>query len=121
MSRMWSVWNSTLTATIVDHLCVQGGTTSLSPYLTCNMDAVPTAGLLRTDAASVGLLGGPAVLHVGTARTPLPRFLSAFQEVRIASHRACPFNRAPNACIRFASCPCDHVALCQCTLPCRRV
>ena len=58
------------------HHVWKGGTTSLSPWLTCNMKAEPIAGLLRRLPAPL-----PGYLHVGTARAPLPRFLSAFQEV----------------------------------------
>jgi hypothetical protein len=58
------------------HHVWKGGTTSLSPYLTCNMGAEPVPGLLRQQASSIA-----GYLHVGTARSPLPRFLSAFQEV----------------------------------------
>ena len=58
------------------HHVWKGGTTSLSPYLTCNFQAEPTAGLLRTRPPP------PAdYLHVGTSREPLRRFISAFQEV----------------------------------------
>ena len=58
------------------HHVWKGGTTSLSPYLSCNMYALPVAGLLRRLPAPP-----PGYLHVGTAREPLKRFLSAFQEV----------------------------------------
>ena len=58
------------------HHVWKGGTTSLSPYLSCNMDALPVAGLLRALPAPL-----PGYLQVGTAREPLQRFLSAFQEV----------------------------------------
>lgn len=58
------------------HHVWKGGTTSLSPYLSCNMDALPVPGLLRALPAPL-----PGYLHVGTAREPLKRFISAFQEV----------------------------------------
>ena len=58
------------------HHVWKGGTTSLSPYLSCNMDALPVAGLLRALPAPL-----PGYLQVGTAREPLQRFLSGFQEV----------------------------------------
>ena len=58
------------------HHVWKGGTTSLSPYLSCNFDAMPAAGLLRRLPAPL-----PGYLHVGTAREPLHRFVSAFQEV----------------------------------------
>ena len=58
------------------HHVWKGGTTSLSPYLSCNMRTLPVAGLLRRIPAPL-----PGYLHVGTARAPVPRFLSAFQEV----------------------------------------
>ena len=58
------------------HHVWKGGTTSLSPYLSCNMRALPVAGLLRRPPAPL-----PGYLHVGTAREPIGRFVSAFQEV----------------------------------------
>jgi len=58
------------------HHVWKGGTTSLSPYLSCNMRALPVAGLLHRLPARL-----PGYLHVGTVRAPVPRFLSAFQEV----------------------------------------
>ena len=58
------------------HHVWKGGTTSLSPYLSCNMDALPVPGLLRALPAPL-----PGYLQVGTAREPLKRFISAFQEV----------------------------------------
>ena len=62
------------------HHVWKGGTTSLSPYLSCNLQAQPVAGLLRTDlVGSADDYSG--YLHVGTAREPIQRFLSAFQEV----------------------------------------
>ena len=60
------------------HHVWKGGTTSLSPYLTCNFGAEPVAGLLLTEPRS-GRRG--QYLHVGTAREPFRRFISAFQEV----------------------------------------
>ena len=68
------------------HHVWKGGTTSLSPFLSCNFRALPVAGLLR---ALPGQL--PGYLHVGTSREPLQRFLSAFQEVyvraRVRQHK----------------------------------
>ena len=58
------------------HHVWKGGTTSLSPYLSCNMKALPVAGLLRRLPAPL-----PGYLHVGTSREPIRRFISAFQEV----------------------------------------
>ena len=58
------------------HHVWKGGTTALSPYLSCNMDAMPAAGLLRQLPAPI-----PGYLQVGSAREPLQRFVSAFQEV----------------------------------------
>ena len=57
------------------HHVWKGGTTALSPYLTCNLGADPVAGLLH------GLPKDDGYLHVGTSREPMRRFLSAFQEV----------------------------------------
>ncbi|KAL1518487.1 hypothetical protein AB1Y20_002778 [Prymnesium parvum] len=54
----------------------KAGVSSLSPYLSCNMLAMPAAGLLRQLPAPI-----PGYLHVGSARDPLLRFISAFQEV----------------------------------------
>ena len=51
-------------------------TTTLSPYLSCNFDALPVGGLLRSLPAPL-----PGYLQVGTAREPLKRFVSAVQEV----------------------------------------
>ena len=51
-------------------------TTTLSPYLSCNFDALPVGGLLRALPAPL-----PGYLQVGTAREPLKRFVSAVQEV----------------------------------------
>jgi hypothetical protein len=73
------------------------GTTSLSPYLSCNMRALPVAALLHQIPAVL-----PGFLHVGTARSPLPRLISAFQEVysRMRVHpsrvgRACFHRQVP--------------------------
>ncbi len=58
------------------HHVWKGGTTSLSPYLSCNFDALPVAGLLHALPSTP-----PGYIHVGTSREPIGRFLSAFQEV----------------------------------------
>jgi hypothetical protein len=58
------------------HHVWKGGTTSLSPYLSCNLEALPVAGLLRRLPGPL-----PGYVHVGTSREPVQRFLSAFQEV----------------------------------------
>ena len=57
------------------HHLWKGGTTALSPYLTCNFGAEPVANLLHDLPERDGLL------HVGTSREPMRRFLSGFQEV----------------------------------------
>jgi len=54
----------------------KSGTTSLSPYLSCNMRALPVSALLRRLPARP-----PGYLQVGVVREPLGRFLSGFQEV----------------------------------------
>lgn len=69
-------WRISRSFRFIWHHVWKAGTTSLSPYLSCNFDALPVASLLRQ-------LGGPVpgYLHVGTAREPLSRFVSGYQEV----------------------------------------
>jgi hypothetical protein len=58
------------------HHVWKAGTTSLSPYLSCNLEALPVPRLLHRLPGRP-----PGYLHVGSAREPLSRFLSGFQEV----------------------------------------
>jgi hypothetical protein len=85
-------WRISRSFRFIWHHVWKAGTTSLSPYLSCNFDALPVARLLSR-------LGGPVpgYLHVGTAREPLGRFISGGDTAPIS-----PF---PPLCGRRAPCP----------------
>mgnify|MGYP003685017919 CR=1 FL=1 len=108
-------WRISHSYRFIWHHVWKAGTTSLSPYLSCNFDALPVANLLPR-------LGGPmpGYLHVGTAREPMGRFVSGFQEVFFRAlgapesrcqHRGVPWLRAAiqaaSASAGSARCPID--------------
>lgn len=91
-------WRISRSFHFIWHHVWKAGTTSLSPYLSCNFDALPVARLLTRLGGTV-----PGYLHVGTAREPLGRFVSGYQEVYFrnlagpgsrCNHRHVPWLRA---------------------------